>query len=691
MKKTLFLLLSLFALMGPLTAQAMDEPVQASLIHEVESIQPGHSFFVITKLKLDDGWHAYWKNPGDAGMAPSIEWKLPEGFEAKETKWPTPKRFTVDESVGYGYEGEVLLLTEIVAPKTIKEGQNPLIEADLSWVVCSDTTCLPGGAEISLSLPVSAEAPKESVSNGSHFATVRKQIPSKNGAIKASQTGDVIQIEIPHKDKKIQGQFFPEEANAVKDHAMVAMTKNGNDQHALELAAEGQKENLKGVLVLNTDQGEEAYEVDMPLMSATPVEFEGGIGLAIILAFVGGIILNMMPCVLPVLSFKVLSFVKMAGESRSKTLLHGIMFTLGVLVSFWAIAGTLLALQAYGSAVGWGFQLQEPIFVAILAAVLLIFSINLFGVFEMGTSIASKAGQASTGNEGMMGSFFSGILATAVATPCTGPFLGSAIGFAVTQPAILSMLIFTSLALGMASPYLILAAFPRLLKFMPKPGAWMETFKQMMGFLMLASVIWLVWVFGAQVGSLGMSILLISFFLMSIACWVYGSFGTPIKSRTTRMVSYAVASIFFSLGGFALYTSAAPWVEETQGTAQSTGDWEKFDPMRIAELQRQGIPVFVDFTAKWCLICQTNHVALSTKGMTEEFNKRGVVKMKADWTKRDPVITAELKKFGRSGVPLYVLYSPDPKKAPEVLPQVLTPDVVMDYLEKENAHIASYD
>ncbi len=421
------------------------------------------------------------------------------------------------------------------------------------------------------------------------------------------------------------------------------------------------------------------------LVSNTTNGFEGGVILAIAMAFLGGMILNLMPCVLPVISFKILSFVNMAGQNRSTTLRHGLFFAMGVLVSFWVLAILLLVLQAYGNAVGWGFQLQEPLFVGILASVLLIFSLSLFGVFEFGAFFASWVGTHGASNikqEGLFSSFCSGILATAVATPCTGPFLGSAIGFAVTLPSLQALAIFTSLGLGMAFPYLLLSAFPQLLRFMPKPGAWMESFKQLMGFVMLASVIWLIWVFGFQTGETAQVLLLIGFFVMALACWIYGRWAAPHRSNVSRWVSLVLTLVLLVTGGQCVVTASQTVSAATNATEAHAGGWVNFDPDKVIALQEQGVPVFVDFTAKWCLICQTNHLLLSTDDISKEMEARGVVKMKADWTKSDPMITEYLKQHGRNGVPLYLLFKGTKEGKPHILPQVLTKESVMTALNQ---------
>lgn len=359
-------------------------------------------------------------------------------------------------------------------------------------------------------------------------------------------------------------------------------------------------------------------------------------------------------------------------------------------MSFWLLAGVMLILQAYGESVGWGFQLQEPIFVGFLAALMLIVGLNMFGVFEAGLGVASWAGEKQQpglqkGSTTLTSSFLSGVLATAIATPCTGPFLGSAIGFAFTLPAFYALVIFTVLGLGMASPYLILSAFPSCLRYMPKPGAWMVTFKELVGFVMMATVLWLVWIFAAETSHIGVMVLLFALLFISFACWIYGKWSLPTTSRIAKSIAYVCALFFLGLGGSAIVTASSTSevlivdAGNHSGKAGSIREWEPFSPARIAELQKQGVPVIVDFTAKWCLICQANHLILSQDEVSSKLAENGVVKMKADWTKNDPVITKELRKFGRNGVPLYVMYGANGKT--EILPQVLTADIVSDHID----------
>lgn len=397
-------------------------------------------------------------------------------------------------------------------------------------------------------------------------------------------------------------------------------------------------------------------------------------------AFLGGMLLNLMPCVLPVISLKMMNFVSMSGENRSIIWRHGLVFSLGVLLSFWILASFMLLLRIWGHSVGWGFQLQEPLFVLVLATFIFIFALNLLGVFEWGLTLSSWAGQTlvdRTHNHitSYSSSFCSGILATVVATPCTGPFLGSAVGFAVTVSSFQAMLIFTCIACGMCFPYLLLAAHPSALRFLPKPGLWMETFRQLMGFLLLATVLWLLWIFSAQTPHSALISVLFGFLFFSIAAWIYGR-GSYAVSKKTRLFSITVSLLFIALGGKAVF-----FTDNTSPlTSDSWDGWEDFSPQRLEELRRKSIPVFVDFTARWCLICQANHLTLSSHEVTQQIEQAGIVKMKADWTLNDPIITAELAKFGRSSVPLYVLYGTESSEEPKILPQILSPDIIASHV-----------
>lgn len=692
-------------------------PVKASILIEPTDIQAGQPFWVAIHLKMDDHWHVYWKNPGDTGMPVTVDWELPAGFKAESFEWPYPKRMDAESFIGFGYENEVSFLAQITPPAQLNQTNYP-IKGSIKYLVCSDSSCLPGEAEIQANVNVTKSTPQLNTAHAAFFAKAREALPKSMGDLQAQRMNDLIELEVnpsnPLKGKIVKANFFPEKGQSIDFHVETLVSEvEGTNSYSValkEIESLSKINLLKGVLVVttlhNNQTSTEALEVNVPILDRTSGEqmlvvndpakrpfnielpseeegFSGGLGMALILAFIGGMILNLMPCVLPVMSFKILGFVKMAGQSRRLTMQHGWMFSLGVMISFWTLAGALLILQASGHSLGWGFQLQEPIFVAILASILFIFSLSMFGVFEMGVKVGSMAGQMQQekANEGFAASFWSGVLATVIATPCTGPFLGTAVGFAMTLPYYLSLLVFSSLGAGMAFPYLILSGFPELVRFLPKPGAWMETFKQLMGFMMLASVLWLVWVFGAQTSSMGILILLAAFFLMSMASWIYGRWGNPMNPKKTRRISLSIVATLLLAGFYVLTFATEDKVEKKPAelVASAENGWEEFSPERVAELKSKGIPVFIDFTAKWCLICQANHMVLTGTEVHSKFNELGVVRMKADWTKKDAVITEELRKLGRNSVPLYVLYNGDEK--PVILPQVLTQGVVLDHLK----------
>ncbi|MCB1121628.1 MAG: thioredoxin family protein, partial [Verrucomicrobiae bacterium] len=399
----------------------------------------------------------------------------------------------------------------------------------------------------------------------------------------------------------------------------------------------------------------------------------------------GGMLLNLMPCVFPVLSIKVLGFVQQAGEDRSKVKLHGLVFLSGVLVSFWVLAGIFLALRAAGQEIGWGFQLQTPGFVAVLASILFLFGLNLSGVFEIGESLVG-AGQGLQAKSGYSGSFFSGVLATVVATPCTAPFMGTALGVIITMSAIQSMTVFTALALGVALPYVLLSIFPTFLKWLPRPGAWMESFKKALAFLLYATVVWLAWVFGNQVGVNGMAALLLGLVALGIAAWIWGNWGNLTRKKSVRRVAALATLIFLVTGGVIQFVASGFEAVGLQVESEDKAgiSWKPYSPDSVATYLEEGKTVYVDFTAKWCLTCQVNkRVALSNEEVIRYFKDQDIVALQGDWTRRDPVITRELEKFGRSGVPTNIIYRTN--GSTQLLPEVLTPSIVLEALRKRES------
>lgn len=678
-----YLLLIILLTGSLISEEQVKAPVEVTLVHEAVSVQPGESLWVGIAFSIDRNWHIYWKNPGGTGVPPKIEWSLPQGFTVTDLEWPTPERLDTFEGTGYGYHDQVTLLAKLTAPAHFK-GDHVDIGATVTWIVCSDEACLPGEKTLHATLPITLVEGAAHPQFHEAIQSVIKTLPQEK-EVSWSQ-GNTGSLTIPSHHAESIVYFYPEEQHTISDQGPLS----GENNERMIASLSPLDRPVKGLLVFQNASGEkEAWNIELPYTSQG---FEGGVLWALVLAFIGGMILNLMPCVLPVVSLKIFSFVKMGGEKKGEILKQGLFFTAGVLVSFWALAGTLILLRSWGELVGWGFQLQDPLFVAILIALIFGFGLSLFGVFEIGTMFSSWAGQteAEKRKSGGTASFFSGVLATAVATPCTGPFLGSAVGFAMTLSPIGALAIFTSLGLGMASPYLVISCYPPLFRFFPKPGNWMLVFKEIMGFCMMATVLWLLWVFGAETSLVSTMILLVSLFVLSIAGWVHGQWGTPIRSRRTRMISMIVTFALLVQSAYILVsaTKMTPMIEEIamadtfSSKERDIRQWETFSKERLAALRASGTPVLVDFTARWCLICQANHMVLSTKEVSDRLAELGVVKMLADWTKNDSAITEELKKHGRSSVPLYLLYERGDKVSPEILPQVLTPDGMVEALKK---------
>jgi len=613
--------------------------VRVSLLSEVKSIQPGTPFWVAVRLEMQPHWHTYWKNAGESGTPTEINWELPAGFQPGPIVWPAPQKIAIPPVVSYGFEEEALLLTSITPPSVFRDSHPVSIKAHVDWLEC-ESVCIPGHADIALTLPLTITPPEPNLEWQEKFSAARFAWPldSSDWTVHAYKTAKGFQLAVSNpkepSDKPSQLTFFAEDPTVI-DYGADQNLRQIGGATTLDLfksdASTSTVTRLRGVLFTpggwRGPGSEKALAIDAPIEGKAPSPGGRSLLAALALAFVGGLILNLMPCVLPVLSIKILGFIKQAGESPRAIFLHGAAFSSGVIVSFWALAGTLLFLRAGGEELGWGFQLQSPAFIIGLAILFFILALNLFGFFEIGTSFIRLAG-LSQGKSGYAGSFLSGVLATLVATPCTAPFMGSALGFALTQPAWAALLIFTSLGAGMASPYMVLSANPRFLKFVPKPGPWMETLKKIMGLLFLATVAWLLWVLSQQ-----------------------------LSARAGSMPAPAGA------------------VEKMKS--------EPYSAARVEELREQGRIVFVDFTAAWCLTCQVNErVVLNSKSVTEGFRQKNVFILKADWTSHDAKIAEALEEFGRSGVPFYILYPANPQAKPIPLPEILTKQIVLDALNK---------
>jgi thiol:disulfide interchange protein DsbD len=704
---TRHLFLSLCFLLAGLMSAA---PVQADhttveLIAEHEGIVPGERFEVALRFVLDPHWHIYWKNPGANGLAPEIEWTLPEGITAGEIQWPNPERIELEGMVNYGYEaGAVVFLVTMQAADSLQPGETVSLGASLFWLICKEA-CVPGDANLELSLPVVAASALEPSDEAPTFAAARESLarPQSPWELSAYLSDSNLVLVLEGSDIPSDLYFYADLEGQIDPSAAQTLSYPAENRAELLLPLdtpffENQPEVLHGLLQSGTSNWLASAEIAAtapPVVRQVTLAGTGedagfeqrllALGLPgfLALSFLGGLILNIMPCVLPVLSLKVFSLLKHAGQTRRDALRHGLAYTAGVVLSFLALAGVLFALRALGERVGWGFQLQSPGFVVVLTAVFFLFGLNLMGVFELGGKLVGADAQVAKRND-VIGSFGMGILAAVVGAPCMGPLVAGVSGLAVQASITTGLLIFGMMGLGLASPFLLLSVFPKLVAFLPKPGLWMESFKQGMGFLLMAAVVFLALVAGRQGGVDAILILLVIMLLSAVAAWIFGRWGAPVRSRRSRWIAKLLA-LALVVGSLVLGVRATKAAYEAYGAgpaeADADGQWAEWSEAQVEALLAEGRPVFVDFTATWCLICQVNKkVALHTDATTELFAEKGIVALEADWTRYDPVITDALERFGRSGVPLYLLYTPNGEVT--VLPQSLTNGNVRAAVEK---------
>ncbi len=706
-----FAVLAAWLVAGPSVAvesgTVTDAHVEAQLVSEVTAAVPGEPFRVGLRMTMDPKWHTYWINPGDAGLTTKIKWTLPEGVEAGEIQWPTPIKFGEEqEIIGYGYEDTVLLPVEVTVPADFS-GAELTLQARVDWLACKEA-CIPGRAELSISLPVVAAGEPDRSTHAEAFARADADMPQPTDDDFAVVWRDgeklVLGLRLPHDALGEEGEsplsFYPGALGVVDDLAEQPTGQHG-DLVTLTLTKselfDEDTETLGGLVVIGEEgSGEQvSYAVDAEIRdippaipAATP---KNTTSLLTVLgsAIVGGLILNLMPCVFPVLALKITGFVQQAGENRGQIAAHGFAFAAGVLVSFWAIAAVVVAVQATGRELGWGFQLQSPVFVGAMAILLFAVGLNFAGLFDIGMSVMTTAGQASGKLAGgtLSGTFGSGVLATALATPCSAPFMSTAVGYALTATTATTVMVLTALGVGMALPYVLLSLFPAWLKALPKPGPWMETFKQLMAFPMFAVVAYLVWVFNNQTGGgLGLPLLLGALILAALGLWALGRWGRPSLSGTARWVSRLACLLLLTLSVSAVVTASSFGAASTTEASMASEDglkWEPFSEARIAELRAAGHPVFVDFTADWCATCKFNErVFIDTADVRDTIAEHGVALVKADWTTRDDTITAALDAFGVRSVPYYVFYPAD--RAGEVVhfDSIYSQQKVIDAIKK---------
>ncbi len=691
MKRLALIALLAVAALSPARGAGPPAPadlVKTRLFSETLSAEPGTTLWTALRLDIKPGWHTYWRNPGDAGLPTTIDWKLPPGFAAGAIEWPVSRHFVSGDAGNYGYEGTVDLLIPIRVPKDAAPGRDVSFTAEAAWLVCAQI-CIPGEATLLLTLPVADRPPEPDAALVADFARARARLPAAAPfETQFSTAGDDWRLSVPARALSGLGNpgaaFFPFDDGLVDNSAEPRVKRSATSLDVLikkATTAAAAPATLNGVLVLRGEGGvERAFAISANPASAAPTS--GGIAWwqALLLAFLGGVVLNAMPCVFPILSLKLLSLAAHAHAHRAERIAHGLAYTAGVLASFALLGAALLAARAGGAAIGWGFQLQSPVFVAIVAYLLFAMGLSLSGVAVFGSALGGVGGRLA-GRSGIAGTFFTGVLATVVATPCTAPFMGAALGFALIAPAALALGIFVALGLGLATPFLLAAVMPGWRHILPRPGAWMEFAKQLLAFPLYASVAWLLWVLLQEVGPAGGLSALFGLVLVGFAVWIYGR--TRLATRLGRILGSGFAAA--ALAGVIML--AASFTAEDRGTARAdaataTGlPYEPFTSARLAALAAAGKPVFVNLTASWCVTCLLNErVALDNDGVRRAFASRGIVPLKGDWTSRDPDITAFLQQFGRSGVPLYLYY--DGKDAPVVLPQILTASAVLDAIGK---------
>jgi thiol:disulfide interchange protein DsbD len=686
--RRLRLILALFALLGaglraqPPSSSADVAHLHVQLVLPQSELYPGGPNKAGLYFKLEPGWHIYWQNAGDSGEPPNIHWTLPEGVTATPLQFPAPARLPLGPLMDFGYENEVLFPFSFDVSQAAKPGPGAL-DAKVSWLVCREV-CIPGKAELQIKVQLVAGPPATATTSSVDESlwergvdSLPEPLPQADKAVfQPSATGFRLAIETGQRER--QASFFPSEQNILDNPSPQQLTPTAKGL-VLDLKKDANLSanpaQLSGILELSSGRNYAISAVPGTVAASTPAVSFAALARVAGFAFLGGLILNLMPCVFPVLFLKGLALVNSGSEERHKIRAHGFVYTAGILVSFWILVGALLALRAAGSQLGWGFQFQSPVFLALMAGLLFFLGLSLAGQFEIGLTLTSAGGSLAA-KHGYTGSFFTGVLAVIVATPCTAPFMGAAVGYALSASPAVTFAVFTALALGLAAPYLALTLQPAWTRLLPRPGAWMEVLRQAISIPIFITVIWLAWVLAQAYGAALLAALLTSFLLLAIAGWFLGRW--PAK----RWAAAIAALIVLAVLGFDLLVprqiAAEPQSSSEDSAARSA--WQPWSADAVSRYQAQARPVFVDFTASWCLSCQVNErVALSQPAVQKAFQDANVVLLRADWTREDPAITQALALLGRSGVPVYALYVPG-EGSPRLLPQVLTPGIVTDAL-----------
>lgn len=683
------ILLAGLAFAAPAATAAESEAVRspratATLVSDSEVLAPGEPFRLGLRLRLAPGWHTYWRNAGDAGAPPEIAPELPEGWRAGDIEWPAPERIPYGPLVNFGYTGEVLLPMRVEPAQAPPPGESVTLTAHATWLVCADV-CIPEEGSFRLTLPMGgASVPSADATPLFEAAEAAQPRPAPwQARAGADATQATLTLEGPGlSPASVQDAFFFPADPGVLDNAapQPASIRNGAVTLAFTVAPglDAPPASLDGVVAITDGGGQRAaFAVSAPVLG--PPEPAGAAGLplwqATLFALLGGLILNLMPCVFPVLAMKAMGLARLSGGARTEVRTHGLSYTAGVLATFAALAGLLLGLRAAGLAVGWGFQFTSPVFVAGMAWLMLAVGLNLSGVFALGGPVA--AGQSAAARHGHLGSFATGGLAVLVATPCTAPFMAAAIGAGLAMPPAATMAVFLAMGLGLAAPYALLAAAPGLARMLPRPGPWMERLRQALAFPMYGAAAWLVWVLAQQKGPDGVLSALAGAVLLAFGLWALGSAQRAAAAGEGRCRWGMAAALAGALAAAALL----PRIATAPAQAAAEPGAEAWSEARVAALRAEGRPVFVNATAAWCITCQVNErVALRGASVQDAFAARGVAYLKADWTNGDAAIGRLLREHGREGVPLY-LYFPPGAASPVVLPQILTEGIVLAALE----------
>jgi len=641
----------------------------ASLVSDTDTVAPGKPFHVALRLQMASGWHTYWQNPGDAGVPPGLQLTLPTGAKASAIDWPVPRRIAEGPLMTYAYTGHLLLPVTI----TPAAGGDTTIKAHAEWLICHDI-CVPEEADFQLDLPAGPGLPSP---QAPLFTALARQLPRPSPWSAVIGQDGTLLVQGPELTPAtvVDAWFIPDTPGMILDSDAQPMTVwHGGFTLGLRPGKSFRPETaLTGILSVRDRSGLET-DVVLHAEPGTVPSPPPALGLQRMLAFafLGGLILNLMPCVFPVLALKV---VALSGAPRGRARWQAGAYTAGVLVAFAALGAALLAARAAGSAAGWGFQFQSPVFVAAMAWLLFAVGLNLSGVYQIGTGL-TQTGHGLAARGGQLGSFFTGLLAVVVATPCTAPFMGVAIAAGLAAPPSVTMLVFLAMGLGLATPYALLATIPALGRMTPRPGRWMEILRQALAFPMYAASAWLVWVVSQEAGSTGVLGAAAGLVLLGFAAWVLGI--TQGATGHSRRIGQS-AAVAAGLAALAVLSGIAAAPSVPPDVAGSGA--EPFSASRLATLRAEGRPVFVDMTAAWCVTCLVNErVAIDTTAVRHAFTEHHVTYMKGDWTRQDPRITNYLRENGRDGVPLYVYYPP--RGQPSVLPQILTENTLLNELDR---------